>query len=615
MRFLHQNRSGSHFQRFVVRPAFWSILAAFISLSGIGVQAQDPLISVPVQPVPAPPESSSAVDSSQHTGAFSIEYPSAARPARITRKFVPPGKPNSHEGIDIYAPGGTAIKAGNAGVVRKVVTSNDALNYGAYIVIVTRQNGVTYRVTYSGLQNISVTQGQYVGLGVVIGQSAGIKGAIKLVVQTPKGGISGFKLPDVADPRPLINLPQLRLRPTVNNLRVRVAPNLDSEIIGFVHTWSLLPTPDSHYTALWKAGKQNQWLRIIRNGQTSFVAAWYLEVVSRRDPDAKRPKIPLAGMNLDLNHSLGTPYAPSLKNLGWVRMTYNLSYNPANGTYGNTDISATYNRYYPVLKQYADNGNKVILVFTHQFYGEGAGYVWEQMNTSQWQALTTRYADLARQVAAQYAGQNIVYAYQIWNEQDTLPGNGRAAVPIPSGDYAYLLSQTISAVRSVDGKAKVITGGHISGNALGVDYARATLNAMPTGVRPDGIAFHPYGVGPKGSPFNLFGVIDDAVRAWSSVMPGSPLYITEWGVLDHQGNDAIAGQVSDHAVAFLNTLNSTEFKGAVAGAMWYAWADSMDNGYGLVKASNQPKEPLYSAFLNYYQRPSSTPQFAGPSYG
>lgn len=592
--------------------AFLGLIAVFLSLSGLTISAQDSLIPLP----PLPSEPLVTLDQSQNSGAFTIEYPSAARPARITRKFIPPDKTNSHEGINLYAPAGTNIKSGSGGKIKKVVTSNDALNYGVYVVIATNHNGITYRVTYAGLQNITVIAGQYVGLGVVIGQSAGNNnGAVKVVVQTPKGGMSGFKLPNVADPRPLIKLPQLRLRPTVNNLRLRSAPNLEAEIVGFVHTWSLLYTPETHYTALSKVEKQNQWLRVTRNSETYFVAAWYLEAVSRRDPDAKRPKIPLAGINLDINHPLGIPNPLPLKNLGWVRMTYNLSYNPSNGTHGNTDIAATYNRYRPVLKQYADNGNKIVLVLTHQFYGEGAGYVWEQMNTAQWQTLTARYADLARQVAAQYAGQNIVYAYQIWNEQDTLPGNGRAAVPIPAGDYAYLLSQTISAIRSVDGKAKIITGGHISGNALGVNYAKATLNAMPASIRPDGIAFHPYGVGPKGSPFNLFGIIDDAVRAWSLVMPGAPLWITEWGVLDHQGNDAIAGQVSEHATAFLNTLNNAEFKGAVTGALWYAWADSMDNGYGLVNAANQPKEPLYSSFLNYNQQPSNAPQFTDAAYG
>jgi hypothetical protein len=31
--------------------------------------------------------------------------------------------------------------------------------------------------------------------------------------------------------------------------------------------------------------------------------------------------------------------------------------------------------------------------------------------------------------------------------------------------------------------------------------------------------------------------------------------------------------------------------------MWYAWADGMHNGYGLVNTSDQPKQPLYDRFL------------------
>lgn len=551
--------------------------------------------------LPLPPPPPAVAEGAQATGPFTLQYPTSARPARVMRKFVPVGTPNpAREYLALYAPAGSAITAGAAGRVRRVVTAEDGRGYGAYVVIRTQHDGMTYNVTYGGLTAITVSEGDTVVRGGVIGRAAGDQ--VRLAVQSPQLGRTGYALPNIVDPSPMLRLQGLRLRPTVNNLRMRAAPSLDAPIIGMVSTWNLLSTPETHYTAMFRMGREGQWLRINRpGGGVAYVAAWYIEVISQRDPGARRPQGPLAGMNLDLNHALGSPPAAPLRNLGWVRMTYNLSYNPFNGTYGNTDIGATYARYQPVLKRYADNGNKVILVLTHQFYGEGAGFVWEQMSTSQWQTLINRYADLARQVAAQYAGQQIVYAYQIWNEQDTPPEHARAAVPMPPAIYAQLLTQTIQAIRSADPQAQVITGGHISGNVLGVNYARTVLNAMPAGVRPDGIAFHPYGVGPRGSPFNIFGVIDDAVRAWSVVMPGRPLWITEWGVLDRQGDDGLAPQVVQFATDFLNTLQH-DFNGAVAAAVWYAWADTMDNGYGLVNAWNQPKEPLYSAFLNFQQR-------------
>jgi hypothetical protein len=77
-------------------------------------------------------------------------------------------------------------------------------------------------------------------------------------------------------------------------------------------------------------------------------------------------------------------------------------------------------------------------------------------------------------------------------------------------------------------------------------------------------------------------------------MSGAPIWITEWGVLDH--NTDPVGPVGDYAAGFVDRLKRL-YSGKVAAAIWYAWADGMHNGYGLVNASDQPKEPLYSRFL------------------
>ncbi|NOG50101.1 MAG: hypothetical protein HND48_12200 [Chloroflexi bacterium] len=101
-----------------------------------------------------------------------------------------------------------------------------------------------------------------------------------------------------------------------------------------------------------------------------------------------------------------------------MRLLYNLSYNPDNGTYGNNDLAATFNRYLPVLQQYATSGNKIILIFNHQTYGEARGYVWGQMSPAQWDDLIASFVFYVRQIAQQFASLNLIYAYQIWNEQD-----------------------------------------------------------------------------------------------------------------------------------------------------------------------------------------------------
>jgi hypothetical protein len=239
---------------------------------------------------------------------------------------------------------------------------------------------------------------------------------------------------------------------------------------------------------------------------------------------------------------------------------------------------------------------KVLMVFTHQLFGEGAGYNWPSMDTGRWNDLIPKYADFAKRTAQLFAGTGLVHAYQIWNEQDTAPAVARAAVPIPAADYANMLTQTIRAIRTVDTHTPIITGGHVGGPGTGGAYARATIAAMPPDVRPDGIASHPYGRGVAGHPFSPFGALADEVQVYTTVLAGKPMWITEWGVLDRQGDMSVAQSATDYAAGFINIVKN-QFPGQIAAAIWYAWADGMDNGYGLVDAADRPKPTLYDRFL------------------
>ena len=42
-----------------------------------------------------------------------------------------------------------------------------------------------------------------------------------------------------------------------------------------------------------------------------------------------------------------------------------------------------------------------------------------------------------------------------------------------------------------------------------------------------------------------------------------------------------------------------DYRGMVACAVWYAWADTMHNGYGLVRSDSSPRQPLYNHFLGF----------------
>src|SRR5262245_60416035 len=100
---------------------------------------------------------------------FTLDWPSEARPARITQAFNAAIGDRKNEGIDVYAPVGTVIRAGAAGTVATVVRQATALGYGQYVQIASTVSGINYLTTYAQLQNIRVTIGQTVKIGDQIG--------------------------------------------------------------------------------------------------------------------------------------------------------------------------------------------------------------------------------------------------------------------------------------------------------------------------------------------------------------------------------------------------------------------------------------------------------------
>lgn len=521
---------------------------------------------------------------------FVLAWPSDALPARITVPFDTYTAPNRrNEGIDIYAPIGTTIRSAVSGQVALVLTEPTALGYGQYVQIGTQHQGETYLITHTHLRQILVRTGQMVEAGDPLGVSDWESS--KLIVQKPGLGLADYELPHVVDPTPLIYWNTMRLRPSDNGLRLRERPNTDSDILDKVNSTDDLESQEPHGRCLAKVGREGQWLSVrIPNGKTGYVAAWFTHAIAPELIDRAR----LTGINLDMTHRLGRPAPQRLGNVGWLRFNYNVSFDPYKGTHGNTDIGQTYARYRPLIEQYARAGYRLILVFSHQTYGEGAGFHWEQMNDSKWRTLTQRYVDMVREIARQYAGTKLIQAYQIWNEQDAEPGLG-AAVPMPVGNYAFLLGESIRAIRSVDPDVKIITGGHTGGPGKGAAYAAATIRALPPGITPDGVALHPYGRGTfTNTTYTRFGHIEDSIQGYSKALPGKPLWITEWGVLDHP--QLPAQEIADYAASMVNYMR-LHHPGKIAAMCWFAWAKSMHNGYGLVGENDQPVQPLHDIFM------------------
>lgn len=519
---------------------------------------------------------------------FVLDWPAEALPGRIVLLFnADLGGGRKHEGIDVYAPVWSLVRAAVSGVVVLVVRQPTALGYGQYVQVSTLFGSQQYLVTYARLNDIRLQRGQQVRVGDVIGVSDGDN--IKIVVQQPGGGLPGYLLPNIVNPTDLIYWDALRLQPTDTGLRVRKRPGTEFEILAEVGPTERLEALETHGRTLAKTGQQGQWINVrTPGGITGYSAAWFLDAFTADALDRFR----LGGVNLDVMERLGKPAPDRLKGLGWVRLPYNVSFNPDNSTFGNTDLAAAFRRYKPYIEQCARAGLKVMLVITHQTYGEGQEFIWDQMNSERWRQLIARLSQMLGAIAGQYANQNLVHAYQIWNEQDA-PPNSPSSVSMPAGTYAFMLAECIRAIRAVDTRARIITGGHVTGPASGANYARQALAALPPGVKIDGVACHSYGRGPQtSSPYAAFGHIDDEVRAYSAALPNAPLWITEWGVLDRP-NDSPAA-IAEYAGGFLKHLKA-RYLGRVHTAIWYAWAEGMHNGYGLVDRNDRPRQVLYDA--------------------
>ena len=159
-----------------------------------------------------------------------------------------------------------------------------------------------------------------------------------------------------------------------------------------------------------------------------------------------------------------------------------------------------------------------------------------------------------------------------------------------------MFDQLYRAIRSADSGVRVLTAGFSSGPQRGSAYARQMLRVMPDDVRPDGIAFHPYGRGVNSHPhYSVFGHIDESVWAYSAVLPDKSLWITEWGVLDRPQDDP--AHIARYAADMIHYLRR-QYPGKIAALIWYAWAQGMHNGYGLVDQNSRPRPPLTERFLS-----------------
>ncbi|MCY3831632.1 MAG: glycosyl hydrolase [Chloroflexi bacterium] len=513
---------------------------------------------------------------------FVLEWMTSARPIAVLARFnADPEKGDLRRSLEVFTRAGADVLCAAPGTVTAV---------GESIQVESSVEGERFITTYEPVQERFVSVGDQLGLGRALATAAGDR--LSLTVQNPPNGVSALGWDNLMNPRDYIYIPQFRARPLTDGLNIRNLPSLQASIVGRVYSWHLLEPQEHHGRAIEKIGAEGSWLKVSSiSGVEGYAAAWHLRATTLKEGAVVFPGVNPVGVNLDIFHPMGKPAPARLGDIGWVRFGYNVS----NGR-GSEDINAALARYLPQVEAYRNAGYRVIMTTSHQTYGEGKSefWPWSQMTDAKWRLLRQGFAEMMSRIAAQWAGRDLIGAWQIWNEPDSR--SGVASVSMSARHYGEMVAEIHQAIRSADSDVQIVTAGFNSGPLSGSAYAREMLQALPDGVLPDGIAFHPYGRGVNGHPFySMFGHIDESVWAYSAVLPEKPLWITEFGVLDRPRDSA--GQIARYAMDMIRYLK-TQYPGKFAALVWYAWAQGMHNGYGIVDAAGKPRPPLTERFLS-----------------
>ena len=524
---------------------------------------------------------------------FVLQWCSSARPMAISESFnFHPSRGGLRAGITIRSAAGADVLCAASGEVVSIAGGSKTDGSRGALQVESLVDGRRFITSYEGIKLMRAQLGAEVRQGQILAKSQ--DNSLRIILQNPPdGGMQFAQLNNVVNPRDYIYIPEFRVRPTIDYLRLRSVPSPRGKILGRVYSWDLLEPLERHGRALEKIGVAGKWIKVrsIR-GVEGYAAAWFLGATTASEGVEALPGVNPVGVNLDAYHDMGKPPASRLGGLGWVRFGYNVS-----NFRGSEDIAAALQRYLPLVESYREAGYRVVFTTSHQTYGEAKDefWSWPQMTDDKWQRLIRRFAEMMSDIAAQWAARDLVSAWQIWNEQDAHIG-AVASVPMSVENYTKMFAQVYRAIRSADSDVNIITGGFTGGPQRGGAYARRLLRGLPDDVKPDGIAFHPYGRGLNDQPkYAVWGHIDESVWAYSAVLPNKPLWITEWGVLDRPGDDI--NHICKYVTDMVRHLK-VNYPGKFAAIIWYAWAEGMHNCYGIVDRQGKPRPPLTERFLS-----------------
>lgn len=298
------------------------------------------------------------------------------------------------------------------------------------------------------------------------------------------------------------------------------------------------------------------------------------------------------GINTDPKNPAANPPASALAGCGWVRFVFNV---------GLETMDQAYARYDPVIRSFAQNGTKVILVLLQDTYwGNGP---WDHGN---WPGFILGFAAVASAIAQHYRGQ--VAAYEVWNEMD-LAGQP-TSIYIPPDVYGSLLVATSKAIKQADPAAKIISGGLAGNDPIG--YMVKVRGAIGNLSAVDGIGFHPYGKTPPNTtifdwPRNT---LQPAIQALYSMFK-IPVWITEIGVARVDVNNQ--GLWTTIALYMRNVflLIHASLFNICPVCIWFAWADSQDSA-GIVHDNQAHKGVIYDTFFKNVKGDVANPYEADP---
>ncbi len=227
------------------------------------------------------------------------------------------------------------------------------------------------------------------------------------------------------------------------------------------------------------------------------------------------------------------------------------------------------------------------------------------------------YAGFAAQVARRYSPYGVHY-YEIWNEPNITTFYQPAANP---GEYAAMLRAASAAIKSIDGRAFVLTAGTApastgGGNYSPVDFVNGIYAAGAKGSF-DALGHHPY-TWPYSpaypNPSNAWGQLttlhnimvakgDDAKQIWITEFgapTGGPGSLASSGLTTSEGGadhvtEALEARMVADAVAAVRRLPW------VGPFFWYSYqdagttSDTVENFFGLIRADGSHK-PAYDAY-------------------